>query len=56
MSLKEVKMKTLDEYIAELQALAKEHGGDLEVMTAEGEEPMAEYMDEDPEDPCIVVG
>jgi hypothetical protein len=49
-------MKTLDEYIEELQDIAKERGGDVAVQTDDGEDPTAEWYDDDPDDPCVLIG
>ena len=39
-------MKTLDEFIAELQVLRNRHGGDPIVINADGNELTAEFNDD----------
>ena len=47
---------TLGDFIAELQRLANEYGDDIAVQTDEGDDPVAEYNEDDPEEPCVLIG
>lgn len=48
-------MKTLSEFIAELREFLTEYD-DIPVENSDGDDATAEYIQDDPDDPVVVVG